>query len=313
MYSSDGINWTAASAASAQPWTSVAYGDGYFVAVSQNYDSATTSNCVMWAKSSDPTSWTMTNVAQAGAYSDVGFKQGRFVLTAWDDTTNNLAVANVTNRVWNDISMYRSPHMNYSLPWLWYIKGVSSSLELNTSGDTDQYWGLSDGAGNNYENISLFNFAALNYSIEVWVNRYSGAYVMDMRSASDGPHSRLTFSAGLSNRFVWRAYNGSTLFGSDADNPTATDETWTGWRHYVITRVGTGTNECLLYYNGSLVSEATDSGTHTTPGLFKIGVRSYDNGGAFKGKLGLFKIYKGRALTATEILDSYNTTKGRYE
>ena len=313
MYSSDGINWTAASAASAQPWTSLAYGDGYFVAVTANSDSATTSNCVMWAKSSDPSSWTLTNVAQAGTYSSVGFKQGRFVLTAWDDTTNNLAYADVNNRVWNDISKYRSPHMNYSLPWLWDLKGVSSSLELNTATDIDQYWGLTDGSGNNYGDISLFNFAASNYSIEFWINRYDGSYIMDMRGSSySDNNSFLFFDSGESNRIAWRAYNGSNLFKTDTDQPSATNETWTGWRHYVITREGTGTDECKLYYNGSLVSEATDSGTHTTPGRFKIGISCLD-AAPFKGKLALFKIYNGRALTATEILDSYNITKGRYE
>ena len=71
-------------------------------------------------------------------------------------------------------------------------------------------------------------------------------------------------------------------------------------------------NECKLYYNGSLIATGTDSGTHTTPGYFKIGTK-HDNAASFEGKLGLFKIYKGRALTATEILDSYNMTKGRYE
>ena len=315
MYSSDGINWSAAAAASQKEWNDIAYGDGYFVATNGNDDdNTTTSNCAMWAKSSNLSTWTMTDVAVAAQYNGVGFKQGRFVLTTWGSGSfNRIAYANVNDRVWNDISQYRSPHMNYSRPWLWDLKGASSSLELNTAGDTDQYWGLTDGAGNNYGNISLFNFAALNYSIEFWINRYDGSYIMDMRgTSSSDSNSFLWFASGSSNRVGWRAYDGSHLFKDDTDSPTATDETWTGWRHYVITREGTGTDECKLYYNGSLVSTGTDSGTHTTPGRFKIGV-SWQTNMPFKGKLSLFKIYKGRALTATEILDSYNATKWRYE
>ena len=311
MYSTDGISWTSASSFT-QEWGSVTYGDGYFVASNSDTDTPATSTCIMWAKSSDLSTWTMTDVEQAGVYSDVGFKQGRFVATIWSTATNKLAYADVSNRVWNDISKYRSPHMNYSLPWLWDLKGTSSSLELNIAGDTDQYWGLTDGAGNNYGDISLFNFAASNYSIELWMNRYDGFYILDMRSASDGDHSYIGFNASQSNRLVWRPYGASVIFGDDTDNPTATDETWTGWRHYAITREGTGSNECKLYYNGSLIATGTDSGTHTTPGYFKIGTK-HDNAASFKGKLGLFKIYNGRALTATEILDSYNMTKGRYE
>ena len=134
-----------------------------------------------------------------------------------------------------------------------------------------------------------------------------------MRQTAGGSHSYIVFSAAYSNRLVWRPWDTSSIFGDDADNPTATNETWTGWRHYVITREGTGTDECKLYYNGSHISSGTDSGTHTTPTKFKIGVRSYDNTNPVKGKLGLFKIYNDRALTATEVLDSYNTTKVRYE
>ena len=104
---------------------------------------------------------------------------------------------------------------------------------------------------------------------------------------------------------------GSTLFGSDSDNPTATDTTYTGWRHYVISREGTGSNECKLYYNGSLISTGTDGGTHTTPAKFILGIRGYDNTTPFKGRLGLFKLYN-KALSATEVLQNYNVTKGRY-
>ena len=315
MYSSDGINWTAVAHPQAVSWRKVTYGDGYFVATSFSdaSEGATTSNSVMWARSSDLSSWTTTDIQQQGRWGGIAFKQGRFVACSYSESSHRFARADVTNRVWNDISKYRTPHMNYSLPWLWDLNGVSSSLELNiTSGDTDQYWGLTDGFGNNYENISLFNFAASNYSIEFWMNRYDGFYILDMRSASDGDHSFIGFNAGQSNRLVWRPYAASVIFGDDTDNPTATDNTWTGWRHYVITREGTGSNECKLYYNGSLIATGTDSGTHTTPGYFKIGTK-HDNAASFEGKLGLFKIYKGRALTATEILDSYNMTKGRYE
>jgi len=316
MYSSDGINWTGAAHPQAVSWRKVTYGDGYFVAVSfsSNSEGATTSNSVMWARSSDLSSWTTTDIFYQGRWGGIAFKQGRFIACSYDESTDRFARADVSNLVWNDVSTYHANHMNYSLPWLWNLEGASSSLELNmTSGDTDEYWGFVDGAGNKYDNLDRFNFAALNYSIELWINRYDGVYVFDLRQVSGDSHSYIAFSAGSSNRLVWRPWSTSSIFGDDADNPTATDETWTGWRHYVITREGTGSNECKLYYNGSHISSGTDSGTHTTPPNFKIGLRSYDNTNPFKGKLGLFKIYNDRALTATEVLDSYNNTKWRYE
>ena len=72
MYSSDGINWSAAAAASQKEWNDIAYGDGYFVATNRNDDdNTTTSNCVMWAKSSNISTWTMTDVAVARQYNGV--------------------------------------------------------------------------------------------------------------------------------------------------------------------------------------------------------------------------------------------------
>ena len=66
------------------------------------------------------------------------------------------------------------------------------------------------------------------------------------------------------------------------------------------------------YYNGSLIATGTDASTHGDPSLFKLGVRSYDNTTPFKGRIGLFKVYKGKALSATEVLQNYNATKERY-
>ena len=218
------------------------------------------------------------------------------------DAANPSSASPVNSSRWRDISPSKVLSTLTNSPTFNFV----SYIEFNTGRTTQLYFMKSD-------YYSKITFGDNPYSIELWVNRYDGAYVMDMRSASDGDQSYLTFASGSSNRLVWRAYGGSTLFGSDSDNTTATDTTYTGWRHYVISREGTGSNECKLYYNGSLISTGTDGGTHTTPGTFEIGVRSYDNSTPFKGRLGLFKIYNEKALSATEVLQNYNATKERYK
>ena len=309
MYSSDGINWTAAAAPAEVNWRQVTYGDGYFVATSFSNASlgATTSNSVMWAKSSDLSTWTLTTIEQQGRWGGIAFKQGRFVTCSFDESTNRFAYSDISNpNEWIDISLSkvnsvitRSPTFN--------LGSIDPYIELNAGSTTTQWYFMRT------QYYSKITWGANPYAIELWVNRYDGYYVMDMRLASDGDESYLTFAAASSNRLVWRTYGGSTLFGSDADNPTATDETWTGWRHYVVTREGTGTDECKLYYNGSLISTGTDGGTYITPGKFILGIRGYDNTTPFKGRLGLFKIYNGKALSATEVLQNYNVTKERYD
>ena len=82
MTSPDGTTWTARSAAEANQWRSVMYGNGVFVAVSQNG-----TNRVM--TSPDGTTWTARSAAEATTWVGVTYGNGVFV-----------AVANLgTNRV----------------------------------------------------------------------------------------------------------------------------------------------------------------------------------------------------------------------
>ena len=246
--------------------------------------------------------------ANLGQKSDV--REGlALYLDAGNPSSNPISTQGLTNPPWNNLGLNKPIGLIVNSA-TYSNTGKSSYIELNTGGGSVQSYYLGT-------NLSEYNFAALNYSIEFWVNRYDGIYILDLRSANDGDQIFLAFSGDASNRLVIKKHAGSApnnyLFDDDADNPTATDTTWTGWRHYVITREGTGTDECKLYYNGSLVATGTDSGTHITPGGLRIGARYTGTDFEFEGRLGLFKIYNGRALTATEVLDSYNTTKVRYE
>ena len=185
--------------------------------------------------------------------------------------------------------------------------GASSYIEFNTGGGSAEYYKM---VSDYYSNVT---WGANPYAIEIWVNRYDGAYLLDMRNASDSIHPYIQFNASQSNRLSYRPYNASAIFDTDTDQPSATDTTYTGWRHYVISREGTGSNECKLYYNGSFVAQGTDAETQVTPQDFDIGVRSYDDATSFKGRLGLYKIYNGKSLSATEVLQNYNATKVRYD
>ena len=197
-------------------------------------------------------------------------------------------------------SLYNSPTFSNT--------GPSSYIELNTGSITDQYYKM---VSDYHSNV---NWGANPYSIEFWVNRYDGYYLMDMRSSTGNANPYISFSSGQSNRLGYREQGGVGMYFSvNTNQPSATDETWTGWRHYIITREGTGSNELKLYYNGSVVSTATDDSTQTVPLKFTLGKRcDTDSAGLFKGRIGLFKIYTGNALSAAEVLQNYNSTKARY-
>jgi len=163
------------------------------------------------------------------------------------------------------------------------------------------------------------------YTIEFWVNRYDGSIILDAGDYTENwltePRIAIAFVSG---KLRYRNYgNIEWLFDNDSNNVTVTDEVWSGWMHYVITREGTGSNQCKLYHNGSLLSQGTDSSNHYNDDFPKVPVLFNSYAWAvsgtvpntiwpFKGKFGLFKIYNGNALSATEVLQNYNATKRRF-
>jgi len=94
--------------------------------------------------------------------------------------------------------------------------------------------------------------------------------------------------------------------------------TSTNWQYLIMVFDGTQTgnsNRLKCYINGSLLgvgySGTIPSITSTTNSVFSIG-NSQGIGGNFSdGNISQVKIYN-RALTAQEVLQNYNATKGRY-
>ena len=232
-----------------------------------------------------------------------------FYLDAANPYSNPISTQGDTSPPWNDLSEYKYGGNIYNSP-TYSNTGASSYIEFNA---VNQYYKITN-------TTSTLTFGANPFSIEFWVNRYDREILLDctaFRSLGLDPYPYIDFRQGYSNRLVYRPYDeSSVIFGGSADNPTATDTTWTGWRHYVISREGTGTNECKLYYNGSLVSQGTDANTHIMPYTYVL-ANSWELGNlssdAFYGRIGLFKVYNSKALSATEVLQNYNVTKVRYE
>lgn len=80
------------------------------------------------------------------------------------------------------------------------------------------------------------------------------------------------------------------------------------WHHLCATRNGNSTN---IYINGSLDNTGTNSGSIGTNSFYTIG-NGYDyNTEAFLGNISQVKVYN-RALSAQEIQQNYNATKGRF-
>ena len=79
MYSTNGINWTTATAAEANGWFSVTYGNGKFVAVAFSG-----TNRVMY--SSNGINWTAAAAAENNTWTSVTYGNGKFVAVSEDGT-----------------------------------------------------------------------------------------------------------------------------------------------------------------------------------------------------------------------------------
>ena len=77
----------------------------------------------------------------------------------------------------------------------------------------------------------------------------------------------------------------------------------------LVAQRSSGTN-ITIYLNGQVIKTGTSNSTIGTTLDFRIGANTA-NGELFQGKLYNIQVYN-RALTAQEILQNYNATKGRY-
>ena len=85
-----------------------------------------------------------------------------------------------------------------------------------------------------------------------------------------------------------------------------------GWKQYIIRRLGSATN---LYINTELKGAATNSDNMNTSFTeSQIGQeKDKDNDTlSFRGYLSILRIYKGKALNASERLTNFNADKDRY-
>ena len=154
-------------------------------------------------------------------------------------------------------------------------------------------------------------FGTGQFAVEIWANFVGEGpfYFIDTRNSSQTSSRWALFVQG-SEKLEW--YTGSTsYFSSDGSMPT-----WStgnnGWNHIVFSREGTGSNQLKAYVNGEYKSAVTDTTNYTNSSSEASIGRRYSNTEFLDGKISVLKIYKGKALSASEVLQNYNALKVRY-
>ena len=150
-----------------------------------------------------------------------------------------------------------------------------------------------------------FAFGTGDFTIEFWCNPDALGSAGIISISSDGNFSSTNwqfryYTSTLS--YIRWIYSGTSVITSGS---TVSIGEWT---HVVATRNGTA---LTLYINAVSEGTGSSSANLSDNGTLRIG-RNRDGNSYFNGKISNVKLYKGKALTALEVLQNYNALKGRY-
>ena len=116
------------------------------------------------------------------------------------------------------------------------------------------------------------------------------------------------------NEFCWLASSSGNYFGAlIGTGEQVLTNTW----YNVVAIYNSSTEKMQMYLNGQLKTNVTRTGQ--TSGVLSTNLRNLQIGGPpldsvrwLQGRIPIARVYN-RALSATEILQNYNATKGRYK
>ena len=240
----------------------------------------------------DKTRWIKPQVTTL-SYNTPFANLSRSATDGWKDRTANSYDGTLVNMAGTGASHYKNGQV---------IMPVSASY-LDFDG-TNDYIDLGTTAG---------NFGTDPFTVSVWLN-FDALGSFYNKYAADQDQILFSHSGGKPY-FIYNAPNG-TDYGYTVSNTTISTGTW----YNFVATVDRSSNFPVIYVNGvndgsSLQSSA---GSPTTAnmdngGNLIIGRGLYSgNYSYFNGKMSQLLIYKGKALTAAEVLSNYNTTKSRF-
>jgi len=171
------------------------------------------------------------------------------------------------------------------------VNNPSSTIPYITSGQT--YYGVFNGTSQ-YLSSPNINFSTNNFTIEGWFYPTSiGSYVSfwgtDMGSGAN-PKLAMYIQSGGGNLYV--DYGGTIVISILASSIITTN----AWNHIALVRSGTGTNQTILYVNGSAVASGTIGNLNTVTNPFNIGYIGESGLTLFPGYISNFRVVNSKAV-----------------
>jgi len=147
-----------------------------------------------------------------------------------------------------------------------------------------------------------FAFGTGDFTIEFWCNPDVLGTKGIISISPDGSFSSTNW------QFRYNSSKVRWIYSSTANITSSSTVSVGEWTHVVTTRSGTA---LTLYINAVSEATGTSSANLSDNGTLRIG-RNRDGSAHFDGKISNVKLYKGKGLTASEVLQNFNATRGRY-
>ena len=196
----------------------------------------------------------------------------------------------------------------------------SSAHSISVTGGAEANLGFPKSAfvfdgSNDYVDIgasSDFNIGTGDFTVEGWVNTsvysqdtaYRRVFMLDGPTGNANGNFQIILNAPNGRIYVWSNTGELDYIGSSviADG---------SWNHFAACRIG---SIIYLYVNGDSSGSVSSSVSFTAnSGSPRPRIGAYTaSSGRLNGKVSALKIYKGKGLTASEVQQNYNATKGRY-
>ncbi len=183
------------------------------------------------------------------------------------------------------------------------VSNVTGSLINDTDFSTDNQGSWVFDGTDDY--ISLSNTITNTiYTLDFWykMGGNDGSYGYFASSGANG------FAISEGGPFPGLFYGDFYYYHNSTLSPIGSIPSLTEWNS-VTSIIDTTSNNIKVYGNGSLISNNTINNLSTS--VTNIGRYVSSNNNFLNGNLASYRIYN-RALSSTEILQNYNTLKGRF-
>jgi len=230
-------------------------------------------------------------------------------------TLNGVTVIDSINIVSSGLQLYLDANNPASYPGTgttWYdLSGQNNNVAMQNSGSIS--YTASGGGYFTLVSNGYFNRATTTgvptgssaYTMSVWVQWSSGTWPtfggMIGIGSSTTTNSTNQFRTTGTNAFVNYWY-GNDLTATSSVSPASQ------WFNAVAQWDGTTRK---IWVNGTQVASAGATGINVSSSLLQVGATNTGGSEPLRGNIGQALIYN-RALTATEIQQNFNTTRGRY-